>query len=186
MTDFTMLPDNLPVPVDDGACMHLAGKFVPSVEVLATDGELINLSLVDGRTVLYAYPMMGSADIKMPENWDMIPGARGCTPQACDFRDHFQQLNQLGVSVFGISTQSSMMQQEAVKRLHLPFRLLSDATMAFTKALQLPTFTADSRTLIKRHTLVIKAGIVEHVFYPVFPPNQHAQQVIDWLENHAV
>lgn len=133
---------------------------------------------------MYCYPRTGRPDRDLPLGWNEIPGARGCTPQSCAFRDHYQELQALGAGVFGLSTQNTEYQQEAVERLHLPFGLLTDLELDFTRALRLPTFEIDSMTLIKRLTLIIFDGRIEKVFYPVFPPEQNAEEVIDWLSRN--
>ncbi len=172
----------IPTPDDDGAANHLTGAKIASVDLPSTTGQNIDLSALKGRSILYAYPMTGRPDISLPEGWDTIPGARGCTPQSCAFRDHAQELSQHGVQhIFGISTQDTQYQQEAVERLHLPFPLLSDAGLEFADAMRLPTFQVDEMTLLKRLALVIDDGSVTHAFYPVFPPDQSAQVIIDWL-----
>ncbi len=172
----------IPAPSDDGGAKHLPGTTLPTLGLDATDGRKIDLSGLAGRTVVYIYPMTGRPDVALPEGWDMIPGARGCTPQSCAFRDHYAELTDLGVAqLFGLSTQDSAYQQEAVERLHLPFPLLSDEALRFAKALKLPTFQANERTLLKRLTLIADAGRISKVFYPVFPPNRSAEEVIDWL-----
>jgi peroxiredoxin len=148
---------------------------------MSTAGRAVDLAKISGRTVVYCYPRTGSPDKDPPQGWNEIPGARGCTPQSCAFRDHYQEPRALGLEVFGLSTQDTDYQKEAVERLHLPFPLLSDQKLLFTKALNLPTFEVESVTLIKRLTLVIRGGFVEHVFYPVFPPDQNADEVINWL-----
>lgn len=178
------LPADLPIPIDDGACDHLQGITVPSVVLAATNGQAIDLSQCAGTTVLYLYPMTSRPDRTMPTDWNEIPGARGCTPQSCAFRDHHQELATLGASVYGISTQSTEDQREAVGRLHLPFPLLSDANLELASALRLPTFTVDGMTLLKRVTLIIRNGKIVQVFYPVFPPDQNADDVIRWLTEH--
>ncbi len=175
------LPKNLPIPVDDGACDHLPGLRLPSIPLMSTAGSLVDLAQLPGTTVVYCYPRTGRPDQEVPEGWDDIPGARGCTPQSCAFRDHYQELQQLDAQVFGLSTQDTVYQREAVERLHLPFALLSDAGLAFTHALRLPTFEFASMTLIKRLTLIIVNGQIVKVFYPVFPPDQNAATVIAWL-----
>jgi peroxiredoxin len=175
------LPKNLPIPVDDGACDHLPGLRLPSIPLMSTAGSLVDLAQLPGTTVVYCYPRTGRPDQEVPEGWDDIPGARGCTPQSCAFRDHYQELQQLDAQVFGLSTQDTVYQREAVERLHLPFALLSDAGLAFTYALRLPTFEFASMTLIKRLTLIIVNGQIVKVFYPVFPPDQNAATVIAWL-----
>jgi peroxiredoxin len=178
------LPADLPIPVDDGACDHLPGLRLPSVLLLSTAGQLVDLAVLASRTVVYCYPRTGQPHADPPRGWNEIPGARGCTPQSCAFRDHHDELRALGVQVFGLSTQDADYQREAVARLHLPFQLLSDARLAFARALRLPTFEVESMTLIKRLTLVIKDGVVETVFYPVFPPDKNAADVIAWLSRH--
>ena len=175
------LPADLPVPVDDGACAHLPGMNVPAVRLESTAGRVIDLSALAGRTIVYVYPRTGRPDVELPTGWNAIPGARGCTPESCGFRDHFQELQSLGANIFGLSTQESDYQREAAKRLHLPFEILSDADLGFARALRLPTFHVDGMTLIKRLTLVLRDGRVEKVFYPVFPPDQHAEEVAAWL-----
>ena len=178
------LPDDLPAPEDDGACDHLLGMRLPSVSLPATDGRRVDLAALPGRTVVYAYPRTGRPDQPSPEGWDAIPGARGCTPQSCAFRDHYADLQTLGAGVVGLSTQDTDYQREAVERLHLPFPLLSDADLALTQALRLPTFEVDGMTLTKRLTLIVRDGVIEHVFYPVFPPDRNAGDVIAWLREH--
>ena len=183
------LPSDLPIPTDDGACAHLPGMALPSVPLPATDGAIVDLAALPGRTVLYVYPRTGRPDQEVPAGWDEIPGARGCTPQSCAFRDHHAELRALGARVFGLSTQDTVYQQEAVARLHLPFPLLSDADLRFTQALRPPTFTIDSLpglTLLKRVTLILRDGRIEHVFYPVFPPDRNAADVLAWLSDHPV
>lgn len=184
MTHLHQLPPDLPVPVDDGGCDHLWGMALPSLPLLATSGVMVDLSQLNGRTVLYGYPRTGQPGQDAPQGWDEIPGARGCTPQSCAFRDHFQELQALAARVFGLSTQDSAYQQEAAQRLHLPFPLLSDEALEFATALNLPTFRAANMTLMKRLTLIVNNGRIEHLFYPVFPPDQNADQVIAWLKEN--
>ncbi len=180
--DIYQLPPNLPVPVDDGACKHLPGLAVPSIALRSTGNRLVDLSKAAApRTVVYCYPRTGRPDQEVPAGWNEIPGARGCTPESCSFRDHHKELRALGAEVFGLSTQTTEYQQELVQRLHLPFEVLSDAELAFTKALRLPTFTVQGMILIKRLTLILSRGKIEKVFYPVFPPDKHAEEVIAWL-----
>jgi peroxiredoxin len=180
--DPTVLPESLPIPQDDGATRHLAGMRMPALALQATDGSRVDLSALPGRTVVYIYPRTGRPGQALPEGWDTIPGARGCTPQSCSFRDHFAELRRLGVEhLFGLSTQDTDYQREAAERLHLPFPLLSDVSLALTRALALPTFAVAGMTLIKRMALVIEDGVIAKVFYPVFPPDQSAAEVIAWL-----
>jgi peroxiredoxin len=175
------LPKDLPVPVDDGGCDHLAGIRLPSISLRSTSGRLVELAALRGRTVLYCYPRTGRPDREPPQGWNEIPGARGCTPQSCAFRDHHRELQSLGAQVFGLSAQSTEDQKEAAERLHLPFELLSDSELKFATALRLPTFPVASLTLLKRLTLVLRDGRIEKVFYPVFPPDKNAAEVIEWL-----
>ena len=176
------LPDDLPVPVDDGAARHLAGLALPDVTLTATDGAGINLARLPGRTVVYIYPRTGRPGQALPTGWNGIPGARGCTPQSCSFRDHFDELRSLGVrQLYGLSTQDSDYQREAAERLHLPFAILSDAEFALQRALRLPTFEVDGMVLLKRMALVIDDGRIAKVFYPVFPPDRSAAEVVAWL-----
>jgi peroxiredoxin len=177
------LPPNIPVPQDDGAARHLAGAKLPDIALPATEGGPVNLSKLNGRTVVYVYPRTGVPGIDPPDGWDQIPGARGCTPQSCSFRDHFGELKRLGVAqLFGLSTQDSAYQKEAAARLHLPFAVLSDEKLALTRALNLPTFSTAGMTLLKRMALVIDDGVISKVFYPVFPPDKNAAEVIAWLQ----
>jgi len=184
VTDYAQLPDDLPVPEDDGAADHLPGMSMPSLVLPATDGTSVDLAdLGPGRTVLYLYPMTGQPGVDLPAGWDSIPGARGCTTEACDFRDHFHDLRQAGAArVFGLSSQDTAYQEDAVDRLHLPFPMLADERRALADALNLPTFPAPGHDrLYARLTLVVRDGRVEHAFYPVFPPNTHGREVLGWL-----
>jgi peroxiredoxin len=184
-TGFTELPANLPRPKDDGGARHLKGMVLPDLELPSTANRLVNLSKISApRIVVYAYPMTGQPGKALPAGWDDIPGARGCTPETCGFRDHHKDLAKLHAEVFGVSTQSTAYQQEMVKRLEVPFEVLSDEQFAFTRALKLPTFTVDGMTLMKRLTLIVRDNHIEHVFYPVFPPDKHAEEVIAWLKKH--
>ena len=180
--DLFNLPANLPVPQDDGACRHLPGLPVPKIALPSTKGRLVDLSAASAaRIVVYCYPRTGKPNEPLLPGWDGIPGARGCTPETCGFRDHHQDLQKRGAEVFGFSTQTTEYQQEMVTRLHVPFEVLSDVDLAFVHALRLPTFDIAGMTLVKRLTLVIKEGRIEKVFYPVFPPDKHADEVLDWL-----
>jgi peroxiredoxin len=174
----------LPAPEDDGAARHLLGMTVPPIPLPATDGSTIDLSALPGLTVVYAYPRTGRPGQPNPDGWEAIPGARGCTPQSCAFRDHFADLQSLGVDgLFGLSTQDSAYQREAAERLHLPFPILSDERLALTQALRLPTFSTHGMTLLKRLTLILRNGRIEQVFYPVFPPDRNAEDVAAWLRS---
>jgi peroxiredoxin len=180
------LPANLPVPLDDGAAGHLPGRQMPDFALPATDGTQVELARLPGRIVIYAYPRTGRPGQPLPDGWDAIPGARGCTPQSCGFRDHLAELLRLGVAaLFGLSTQDLDYQREAVERLHLPFAILSDADLRLARALRLPTFEVAGMTLLKRLTLVIDDATITKVFYPVFPPDRSAADVVAWLASGA-
>ena len=177
------LPSDIPIPQDDGRARHLAGVRLPNITLPATSGAPVNLSKLAGRTVVYIYPRTGVPGVDPPPGWDQIPGARGCTPQSCGFRDHFAELKALGVShLFGLSTQDTAYQREAAERLHLPFPILSDAELDFARSLHLPLFMAAGMTLLVRMALVVEDGTIVKVFYPVFPPDKNAEGVIAWLK----
>ena len=190
--DPIQLPADLPAPADDGAAEHLTGMAMPPIALPATSGEPARVDTVPpgfSRLIIYAYPLTGLPGVPVPDGWDDIPGARGCTPESCGFRDHAAELAALGSAVAGLSTQSTAYQREAATRLRLPFPLLSDAGLALTHALKLPTFDVDLapayegggyRTLLRRLTLVVSRGVIEKVFYPVFPPDRHAEEVLAW------
>jgi len=183
VTDLNRLPPDLPVPEDDGAAEHLPGRPAPTLTLPATSGHGVALDqLGAGRTVLYVYPLTGRPDVDLPDGWDNIPGARGCTSEACDFRDHHHDLLAAGAArVFGLSSQASDYQREVVDRLGLPFAMLSDTDLALADRLALPTFQAGGAVLFRRLTLVISEGTIQKVFYPIFPPNEHAQRVLAWF-----
>jgi peroxiredoxin len=184
MVDPMVLPHGLPEPADDGGGDHLPGAELPALALPATDGSAVDLSARRGRTVVYAYPWTGKpGEPLLSEDWDSIPGARGCTPETCGFRDHHAELAAAGVSVLGLSTQDTAHQLELAQRLGLPFAILSDAGLELTRALRLPSFEVAGRRLVKRLTLVVASGRVEHVFYPVFPPDRHADEVLAWLNS---
>ena len=178
----------IPAPEDDGAAAHLAGMTIPSVSLRATDDSVVDLSELKGRTVVFGYPRTGEpGKIGLTDDWDMIPGARGCTPQACSFRDLFSELRAAGAKhVFGLSTQSNAYQLEMAARLHLPFPVLSDEKLVLADALNLPTMDVADLTLIKRLALIVDDGTITHVFYPVFPPDRNAGDVLAWLKGHPV
>jgi len=182
MPHLNTLPHDLPRPEDDGACDHLMGMAMRQVALPSTRGATVDLAVLPpGRTVIYFYPLTGRPSEALPEGWNEIPGARGCTPQACAFRDHYTELEARGAGVFGLSTQLEDYQHEMAERLHLPFPVLSDSDLGFAHALRLPTFAIDGKTLITRLTLIVRDGTIEHVFYPVFPPDENASQVLRWL-----
>ena len=182
---YEQLPADLPVPEDDGAAAHLPGTVMPSITLPATSGETVDLaSLGHPRAIVYVYPMTGTPGVPLPEGWDQIPGARGCTPQALGFRSHYEELTGLGAEVYGLSSQTPAEQAEAAARLALPFPLLSDSGLVLAERLGLPTFAAGGAVRYKRLTLVLSSGRIEHVFYPAFPPDKHAAQVLAWLREH--
>jgi len=176
----------IPAPKDDGAADHLKGRTIPPVRLRATDDTSVVLSALPGRTVVFAYPRTGEpGKISLVEDWDMIPGARGCTPQTCSFRDLFAELKAAGAQhVFGLSTQSNAYQTEMATRLHLPFPVLSDEKLELTKAINLPTMEVAGLVLIKRLALILDDARVTHVFYPVFPPDRNAPDVLEWLKEN--
>jgi peroxiredoxin len=178
------LPEGLPIPTDDGSCKHLIGMSIPNIKLKATNGELIDLKNIKGHTVFYLYPMTGPSEIPLPKGWDQIPGARGCTPQACSFKNHYAELQELSVTVFGMSTQSSDFQTKEKERIHLPFDLLSDENIEFAKALNLPLHYVNHLTLHKRVTLIFEDGKIVKYFYPVFPPDKNINEVIEWLKTN--
>ena len=169
------------MPEDDGSARHLAGMRVPAVGLPSTRGGEVRLDRLEGRTVLFCYPRTGRPGEENPPGWDAIPGARGCTPEMCGIRDARAQFADLGARVLALSTQEEAYQGEMAERLELPFEVLSDADLRLVGALSLPTFEAAGARLVKRLTLVIDDGRIEHVFYPVFPPDGHAGEVIEWL-----
>ena len=181
MTSFETMPEDLPRPIDDGACDHLVGMKLPDIDLLATDGSVVNLSAQKRKTVIYCYPMTGKPGVPLLEGWDDIPGARGCTPQSCAFRDHHAELSALGADVFGLSTQNTDYQKEMAERLHLPFLVLSDADFVFCQAMRLPTFEVNGMRLLKRVTMIADKGTIMRVHYPVFPSNSDAAWVISQL-----
>lgn len=184
--DVLELPDGLPEPEDDGACDHLTGFALPSLPLASTAGATVDLAKLPGRTVVYVYPRTGRPDRDPPDGWDALPGARGCTPQSCSFRDHKAELEALGAGIFGLSTQDTDYQREAVARLHLPFELLSDEAFEFAAALGLPEFELAGETFLKRVTLIVHGGRVEKCFYPVFPPDRNAEDVLAWLRENPI
>ena len=181
MKTYETIPEDLPRPIDDGACDHLIGMKLPDIDLLATDGSVVNLSAQKRKTVVYCYPMTGKPGIPLPEGWDEIPGARGCTPQSCSFRDHHSELSALDADVFGLSAQDTEYQREMVERLHLPFLVLSDANFKFCELMRLPTFEASGMRLLKRVTMIAENNTIMKVHYPIFPSDSDAPWVIEQL-----
>jgi len=184
MTNLNQLPTDLPIPEDDGSTAHLRGMKLPNISLVTTSGKTINLGNIKGKLVIYCYPMTGQPNIALPDGWDQIPGARGCTPQSCSFRDHYQELKALGAEVIGLSVQTTDYQKEMADRLHLPFPVVSDADYQFQKALNMPTFLAAGMTLLKRVTLIAHNGVIEAVHYPIFPSDSDPTWVIDYFKAH--
>ena len=181
--NLSKLPTDLPIPKDDGGAKHLVGCHLPNIQLKSTDGNLVNMSSLDGWHAIYIYPMTGQPNVPLPDGWDSIPGARGCTPQSCSFRDYFNELDALKVKVYGISTQTTEYQRDAKRRLHLPFELLSDSQLQLKNTLNLPTFSVTKLELYKRLTMIVNNNQIIKVFYPVFPPDKNAEEVIEWLKN---
>lgn len=182
--NFYDLPANLPVPEDDGACAHLEGKSLPSLQLQTTSNRTIDLAtLTQVPTIFFFYPRTGRPDEAAPMGWDEITGARGCTPQSCGYRDLHSEFQQLGFQVFGVSTQTTEFQQELVGRIHLPFEILSDAKFELADTLRLPTFVFAEMRLLKRMAWVCKQGKIIKVFYPVFPPDKNAASVLNWIRS---
>lgn len=186
------LPDNLPVPIDDGQCAHLKVGMQFPIDILlnlpTTSKKPVDI-VSQPRTIIYFYPRTGKPDQKLPDGWNDIPGARGCTPESCGFRDHYQELQSLGANVYGCSTQTTEYQQEVVERLNLPFDIISDSKLELLKSLNLPYFTLeelDNVPLIKRLTIILKHDTIEHVFYPIFPSDKHSQEVVNWLKQNPL
>ena len=179
-----VLPADLPVPVDDGAAGHLEGMTLPALALPSTSGADIDLAAASaGTLVLYLYPRTGRPGESLPEGWDEIPGARGCTPQSCAFRDHFGELRALGADVLGLSAQSLPDQMEFAQRVGLPYPILSDPELELAGSLRLPTFEVAGMRLYRRLTLIARGGRVAKVFYPVFPPDRNAADVVAWMES---
>ena len=185
MTDLTRLPEGLPRPVDDGACDHLEGILLPDIALTSVDGATRRLRQVATRyLVLFVYPRTGGPGVLLPDGWDDIPGARGCTPQGCAFRDHHREFQALDATVWGISAQPVEEQRSFVTRMHIPYPLLNDSQLRLADPpLSLPTFTVEGLPLYKRVTLVAEQGWVVRVFYPVFPPDRNAEEVLSYLRS---
>ncbi len=183
--DLMNLPSNLPIPEDDGACDHLSGMRVPSIQLLSTAERMVDLALESKKpTVVFIYPRTGEPNKPAPSDWDLIPGARGCTPQSCGFRDLHKEFEREGFNVYGLSSQDSDYQKEFARRNHIPFEILSDKDFKFTDALNLPTFKYNSVRLIKRMAFILQDGKFKKVFYPVFPPNENAEAVLQWVRGN--
>jgi len=180
--DFTTLPPDLPAPQDDGAAAHLEGMALPHVRLRSTRGRLVDVASAAPRFVLFAYPRTGVPGEPAPPGWDEIPGARGCTPQSCAYRDLHAEFRALGHEVFGLSTNSPAHQAEFVSRMAIPYEMLSDEGFALTDAMRLPTFEYRGARLLKRLALVVEQGRVRKAFYPVFPPDRNAATVLAWLK----
>ena len=184
MNDISQIPAGLPIPQDDGAAAHLTGMRIPPVTLAATDGSQIDLSAIPGTVVVFAYPRTGRpGEPSLTDDWEMIPGARGCTPQTCGFRDLHAEFGALGARVFGLSTQDPAYQREMVERLHVPFPVLSDEKLALAHAMRLPTMDVAGLTLLKRMAWIARDGVIDRVFYPVFPPDRNAGDVLAALRD---
>ena len=181
MTDINKLPENLPVPEDDGGSTHLIGTKIATIKLRSTNGLKVDLGSIKGKVVIYCYPMTGRPDVPLPDGWNEIPGARGCTPQSCSYRDHYKEFQELGVEVYGLSTQTTDYQQEMVDRLSIPFNVLSDSQMELTQAINLPTFVVTGMVLLKRLTMVVDNSMIKSVHYPVFPSDSDPAWVLDYL-----
>ncbi len=181
--NFYSLPDNLPIPIDDGACNHLTGLKLPSLELKATDNRIINIAeCAQQPTVFFFYPRTGQPQEPTPVGWDEIPGARGCTPQSCGYKNLYNDFKKLGIQIYGVSVQDTPFQQEFVARLEMPFSILSDSDLKLTQAMNLPTFTYENMILLKRMAWYCNNGIIEKIFYPVFPPDKCAENVLRWIK----
>ena len=183
--NFTDLPKNLPKPKNDGECDHLLNALIPDISLPTQNENLLKLNRLDTfRLVIYCFPMTGNPNRPLPDNWDMIPGARGCTPQTCSFRDHYDELIKQNALPIGLSTQSTEDLQEMTTRLNVPFDVVSDQQLVFTSSLNLPTFSINDKKFIKRLTLIVDQSVIKHFFYPIFPPDLHIFEVLDWLKNN--
>ena len=183
--NLSILPSYLPVPKDDGACKHLLNQTLPDISLANQSGNLLKLNRKDiFRIVLYCFPMTGHPDKSLPPGWDKIPGARGCTPETCSFRDHYDDLIKLNAIPIGLSTQSVVELEEMTRRLKVPYDVVSDSNLIFTNLMKFPTFKIAEKVFIKRLTLIIENSIIKKVFYPIFPPDLHIKDVINWLKNN--
>jgi len=183
--NLSVLPTDLPVPIDDGKCNHLVNKIIPDISLPNQNGNMLKLNRSDTfRLIIYCYPMTGHPDKVLPENWNSIPGAKGCTPQTCSFRESYDNFIKLNSIPIGLSTQSIEDIREMTMRLSIPYDVVSDEKMTFIKLMKLPTFKINNKTYIKRITMIVEKSIIKHVFYPVFPPDLHVKDVIHWLEKN--
>ena len=179
------LPPNLPIPDDDGGCKHLLHQSIADISLLNQDGNFLKLNRNDTfRIVLYCYPMTGNPWKPLPTDWDKIPGARGCTPQTCSFRDHYDDFIKYNSIPIGLSTQTISDIKEMTQRLVIPYDVVSDSELKFSRTMSLPTFKINNNVFVKRLTLIIDASIIKKVFYPIFPPDLHIKEVLDWLQNN--
>jgi len=179
------LPSNLPIPENDGSCDHLLHQKIPEISLLNQDGNFLRLNRNDTfRIVLYCYPMTGHPDKLLPPNWDSIPGARGCTPETCSFRNHYDDIIKLNAIPIGMSTQIPSDIKEMTKRLMIPYDVVSDCNLKFSNRMNLPTFKTNNIIFIKRLTLIIERSVIKKVFYPIFPPDLHINDVLHWLEKN--
>ena len=183
--NLTDLPTNLPKPVQDGACDHLLNSTIPDISLSTQDDNLLKLNRSDTfRLIIFCYPMTGRPDLPLPKNWNIIPGARGCTPQNCSIRDNYDNLIQANSLPIGMSTQSIPDIKEMTMRLHIPYDVVSDQELFFASAINLPTFSIDNKKFLKRVTLIVEKSIIKKVFYPIFPPNTHINEVLEWLKKN--
>jgi peroxiredoxin len=183
--NFTDLPNNLSKPHNDDGCTHLLDSSIPDISLPTQNGNLLKLKRLDTfRLVIFCFPMTGHPDRPLPDNWDMIPGARGCTPQTCSFRDNYDELIKINALPIGLSTQSTEDLKEMTTRLHVPFDIVSDQQLLFTSSLNLPTFSINDKKFIKRLTLIVDQSVIKHVFYPIYPPDKHIFEVLNWLKNN--
>ena len=183
--NFTVLPTNLPKPKQDGACDHLLNTKIPDISLPTQDGNFLKLNRTDTfRLVIYCYPMTGHPKRPLPDNWDNIPGARGCTPQTCSFRDLYDQIIVQNAVPIGLSTQSVEDLKEMTVRLKIPYDVVSDQQLLFASALKLPTFSIGDKKFIRRLTLIIEKSVIKNIFYPIFPPDKHINEVLEWLKSN--
>ena len=183
--NLSVLPKDLPVPKDDGKCDHLEGSLIPSISLPNQDGNMLKINRTDTfRLIIYCYPMTGNPTKPLPKDWNLIPGARGCTPQTCSFRDNYESFTKLNAVPIGISTQTTSEIKEMTIRLNVPYDVLSDYKLTLSNKIKLPTFKIEKKTYIKRVTMIVEKSIIRKCFYPIFPPDLHFKEVIKWLEKN--